>query len=112
MFDSGPVEVLPADKAEDLVRFSERPVELESLQRSPLRLWQCLCDRGRTIFGKKGGGVSQTNVSQRIARVLLDRLLEVPDRLRQPLLGSLVPEVAPLQVEVVRREVCSRRLDQ
>src|SRR5215472_14341867 len=101
MFGSGPLVVAEADKAEDFVRFGELPIELESPVRGLLRLWQCLGRGRRAIVGSNGGGISQTDVSQRIARLLLDRLLEVPDRLRQRLPGSLVPQIAPLQVEIV-----------
>jgi hypothetical protein len=104
MFGSGPLVVEEADHSEDVVRFGERPVELESPLRSLFCLWPCLGRGARTIFGKNGSGVSQPDVGEGIVRVLLDRLLEVPDRLRQPVSRSLVPEVAPLQVEVVRRE--------
>src|SRR6266568_9607259 len=46
-------------------------------------------------------GIGETGVGERIMRVLFDSLLKVADRLEEPVLSSLVPKIASLEVELV-----------
>lgn len=49
--------------------------------------------------------VGQSRISERIARVLIDSLIEILDRLMEGRFGALVPVVASFSVEAVRFRV-------
>ena len=52
--------------------------------------------------------VRETAVRQRELRILDDGPLEELQRLVQPLVGALIQVIAPLQIEVARRQVLRR----
>ena len=60
------------------------------------------------VVGEQAVRVGESAVRQRELRVLDDRLLEEVERLVQPFVGALVQVIAPLQVEVARRQVLGR----
>ena len=57
------------------------------------------------VMGEQPVGVRQSCVSQRVLGIFDQRLFEKIERLAQAFLGSLVQVIAPLEVQVVRREI-------
>jgi hypothetical protein len=53
-------------------------------------------------------GVSQPGVSQRVIRVLRDRLFEIVDRRLEIGTGALVPKISTLQIKLMRFGVLGR----
>src|SRR5437660_11680305 len=62
----------------------------------------------RPIFDEDALRVRQSHVSQCIGWIEVERVLKRLDRPRQPLFGSLVPEMASSQVEIMRLDARRR----
>ena len=100
-------------------------VEQEGVRQRGVRLGQAIIEFRGFASGGQGGrnilvrrsrrvnrqdrmGVSQSRISQRISRVLLDRLLKIVDRFPDVFRSALVPEEAPFQIELVRLRIFCR----
>src|SRR5688500_5680992 len=109
-FDGPPVLLLRArpvplvggfNEAQRSVGFGESLIQRQSLHGSLLRLGISLFRRKPAIVTEEAVRVGQTNIGQGVRRIFLDRLVEIADAFVQTLNRSLVPEVTPLQIELV-----------
>ena len=81
--------------------FAETLVELQGGHRSRFAFRERVLRRQIAVPSQKHVRFSQTSVGESVARVLLDRLLKVPDRLVEPFFSPSVPVMTAFQVEPV-----------
>src|SRR5664280_1852355 len=84
------------------MRLREVVVEFQRSQSGRARLRHELILRNQCPTAHQREGVSQTSVSRRIIRILVDSLLEVIRCLSKAFACPLVPKVSPSQVKVIR----------
>ena len=98
-----PVEAIQAE-SKGRMGLAERAIELQRLDRRGLRLRKGFLGSKHSIFpvAQQGIRVGQTTVRLRVVWIALNRLFEIVDRLFEVVAGSLVPEVSPLEVRLVR----------
>ena len=96
------VIVVLDDLAQRSVRFRKFVVESERLQCRLLCFRHQLLRRLVRVSSQQRICVSQTRVSQRIVRILLDRLLEKRNRLLKIRGCAFVPVEAAFQIELIR----------
>src|SRR5689334_16303080 len=83
------------------MRFGQRVIYFQSLPGGRLRFRNALLRRGRGVIRKYVVTVCQTGVSQRKARVLFDRLIEILYRLLQRVCVALVPIESSPEVRLI-----------
>src|SRR5881296_1520777 len=98
-----PIEAIQAE-CERRMSLAERVIELQRFDRRRLRSRQRFSGSKDAIFPvpQQGIGVGQATVRLRVVRIALNRPAEILDRPFKVLAGSLVPEVSPLEVRLVR----------
>src|SRR4030095_11030383 len=87
------------------VSFGQRVVNLEGAQHRSHGFWQGLARGSASILFQQRVAVGESDVSKRVVRVLVRRLLEMFNRSLQSFRGSLVPVISPLQIKLVRIRV-------
>src|SRR2546427_1567764 len=80
-------------------------VELQRLVRVLLGAPVRLVNRYRAVIDVERVGIGQPRVGGRVTGILRDGLLEVADRLRDALLGPLVPRIPTFEIEAVSLDV-------
>src|SRR5207247_1720903 len=83
------------------VCLGERVLKPEGAVRGGPSLRQRLAGRSAGIELQQDIAISQSDITESIIWVVVNRLLELLDRLLQSVPGPLVPEIAPAQIELV-----------
>src|SRR3989442_11433857 len=96
-----PVVIMLADGTEGSVTLGQGIVELDRLERVGLRLRQDVRGAGAAVVHEQAVAIRQTGVRQRKVGVEGNGPFEESLRLSQRLFGTLVPQVAALQIQVV-----------
>ena len=99
-----PVEAIQAE-GQRVVGFAKRAVQFQGLDRRGLRFWQRLLRSHHRILpvAQQRIRVGQARVGLRVFRILVDGLVEIRQRHLQTIRRSLVPEVAPLEIQTRTR---------
>ena len=101
-----------ADGTEGSVTLGQGIVELDRLERVGLRLRQDVRGAGAAVVHEQAVAIRQTGVRQRKVGVEGNGPFEESLRLSQRLFGTLVPQVAALQIQVVGLGARGGRLHQ
>src|SRR6516165_2915691 len=88
-------------KAQGGVGFSRLSVDVESFARSRVSFWECFGRGLKPMPCQSAVAVCQSRIGRGIARVFIDRLLEILPCLLHALARSLVPVIATLQVRLI-----------
>src|SRR5205814_8976169 len=101
---------MPGEVPERGVGLRQPRVKLQrSLSRGPRFRYQIRC-RDDVVIDAQRDGVREARVRERIFRINLNGVLEMLGRLAEGVEIALVPEVSPLQVQIVRFQAGRRRL--